>query len=109
MKFSNKLAAAIFVSACALSTTANAQMDEQKSALEQIVTQFVKSAVNNATYEIEVKLEKTLLTASNAISVDSSPVPPNKVTITDLASTKQGSAKTQKIETQDNQDEKADD
>jgi hypothetical protein len=108
MKLSQKLATVVFVSACALSTNASAQDNAQKTALEQIVTHLVQAAVNSASNEIEVQLSKTLLTASNSISVDSDPVPANKIMITDLVATK-NTQTTETTETTDNQIAKTDD
>lgn len=101
MKLSQKLAAVVFVSACALSTSVTAH----ESALEQIVSNIVNTAVTNANNEIEIQLEKTLLTASNSISVNNESVPANRIKITDLVATKN----TQETEQQDNQTDKADD
>jgi len=103
MTFTQKLAATIFVSACALSTNVNAH----ESALEQIVSNIVASGIKNVSNEIEVQLDKTILTVSNNLSLDTAPVPANKVTITDIAKVEVN--KQDKDESGDNQNDKADD
>ncbi|MFW8592459.1 hypothetical protein ACOI22_16775 [Glaciecola sp. 2405UD65-10] len=80
MKLNQTIAALFLVSACAISTQANAQ----ESALEQIVTSYVKSALNEVSNDIDIQIEKSLLTASNMVSFDPEPVPANKVNIVDL-------------------------
>lgn len=81
MKLNQTIAALFLVSACAISTQANAQ----ESALEQIVTSYVKSALNEVSNDIDIQIEKSLLTASNMVSFDPEPVPANKVRIVDIA------------------------
>ena len=101
MTFSQNIAATVLISACALSTNVNAE----ETALEQIVSNLVANALHTANNQIEIQIEKTLLTASNSISVENESVPANRITITDLASIDNEI----KNENKDNQTQKTDD
>lgn len=81
MKLNKKLAALFLVSTCAVSTTLNAQ----ESGLEQLVSTYVKSAVNAVSNDIDNQLEETLVSATHYISFNTEEIVKTKVTITDLA------------------------
>lgn len=80
MKLTHKLTALILLSACAVSTTVNAQ----ESGLEKMVASYVKGAVTQVSNDIDIQIEKSLLTASTFISIGDDELPSGKLKITDL-------------------------
>jgi len=105
MKLHQKLAALFLVSACSVSTVVNAQ----ESNLEQLVTSYVKSAVNSVSQDIDIQLEKSLLSASHLVSFNSESVPATKVSITDLkADAKEALKKDDKTNNTDEKDTNVD-
>lgn len=98
MKLNQKLAALFLVSACALSTSVNAQ----ESALQEIVTNYVKSAVKNVSNDIDVQIEKSLVNVTHLISFDSDNTPKGTVKITDLAAETKADLKADKKTKQKN-------
>lgn len=82
MKFGLKLSAIFLVSACALSTQAHAQT----SGLEQLVTSYVKSAVETTKQELNTQVQHSITSATHFLSVGENEenTPVTKVTITDI-------------------------
>ncbi len=103
MKINQKLAALFVVSACALST----QVSAQESALDQIVSNYVNSAVESVSDDIDVQLQKSFASAANMFSLETEELPTGKVTITDLVADTE--KKTKESETKLNQKSEASD
>jgi hypothetical protein len=57
----------------------------QESEVQQILTNMVKQAVNAASNEIEVQIDKVIISSGNILSLESE-VSKGKVVITDIAS-----------------------
>ena len=88
MKLSKTLVALAFASTTLLSTQAMAetQSNNSESAIQRIVSVLVSNAVQTASEEIDIQLEKITLTATHLIDVEPTQNIATKVTITDLSS-----------------------
>jgi hypothetical protein len=56
----------------------------QENSVHQLLTGMIKQAVNSASDEIDLQIDKSLITAGNMLSIHSE-APKGNVTITDIA------------------------
>lgn len=99
MKLSHKLSAALLITACAFSTTANAataKIDES-SAIYQITANFINNSIRQVKNDINISIKNSILTMSHQVDIDSN-LPQGKVEIVDLAKANEVDTKKSKAE-----------